>query len=411
MDAGAAAWVSLQVCPVDGGSPLYVDTSNDPLHCGACDNVCDQGSLQGCRLGTCAPPQSAGGLACGAPIQSCSGAPVPDGGCAGGTTLCQASCCTDLQTDSCNCGQCGAACGIGAVCASGSCAPICPGGQALASNILDRGACYPVPAPATLTAGPFSTAVTLCPASTPSSSPVLTDLEDDPRNCGACGHACAGEQLSLGGSCGWGCGGSFLLSPCHGTLPDGGCGGGETLCPSNGPGECVCTDLRSDPMNCGACGQRCPSGVCQAGQCTQGCFGGQLCEYPEGLGPGYLTSGPSLDFMGLGGLGGIQGFAGAGICVWSCQSFHGLAATQCGTGPAAFCTSTQVDPQNCGACGHACASGQLCADGACATDCDTVFPGQTPAPGGFAPACPEGDVCDMLFPACVPALQSGCSPG
>lgn len=41
-----------------------------------------------------------------------------------------------------------------------------------------------------------------------------------------------------------------------------------TLCSADdGSGEVVCTDLDTDPFNCGACFAFCASGVCQAGVC------------------------------------------------------------------------------------------------------------------------------------------------
>ena len=90
---------------------------------------------------------------------------------------------------------------------------------------------------------------------------------------------------------------AFLLS-CGGTLeadyeqenypthllPDG-------ATKTDAPGVCqedlcgtTCTDLSSDPNNCGACGARCRSGVCEAGSCQFGdsSGGGEGTENPGG---------------------------------------------------------------------------------------------------------------------------------
>ncbi len=50
--------------------------------------------------------------------------------------------------------------------------------------------------------------------------------------------------------------------------------------------------------------------------------------------------------------------------------------TMCGSA----CTNTQVDPANCGSCGHACAAGQTCSGGACTTP--SCPPGMAAIPGG-----------------------------
>jgi hypothetical protein len=52
------------------------------------------------------------------------------------------------------------------------------------------------------------------------------------------------------------------------------CEAGLTFCEGSG----ACTDVGSDPANCGACGAVCDSGVCDAGSCvvnvTAGCAEG-----------------------------------------------------------------------------------------------------------------------------------------
>lgn len=76
-------------------------------------------------------------------------------------------------------------------------------------------------------------------------------VKSDPRNCGACAHACAPGQVCSVGIC-------------------------TTVCASgltNCSGACVA--LTSDPHDCGACGHVCPSGqVCANGACTLQCAAG-----------------------------------------------------------------------------------------------------------------------------------------
>jgi uncharacterized repeat protein (TIGR01451 family) len=113
------------------------------------------------------------------------------------------------------------------------------------------------------------------------------------------------------------------------TSEAGACPSGQTSC----SGVCVAT--RTDPGNCGSCGNACTGGhVCSNGQCSLTCGGG---------------------------------------------------TTQCGSA----CIDTNVDPNNCGGCGHACATGQLCSAGQCATQCGgglSTCPGAG-GDGGGTPLC------------------------
>lgn len=108
------------------------------------------------------------------------------------------------------------------------------------------------------------------------------------------------------------------------------CASGENKCGS------ICTDVKTDPKNCGQCGNPCSTGfVCKAGQCALDC--------------GTKTACGSTD----------DGGADAGL----------------------VCTDLKTDNLNCGACGTSCAALQApphatlgCAAGACAiAKCDVGY--------------------------------------
>lgn len=89
-----------------------------------------------------------------------------------------------------------------------------------------------------------------CPTGTTACGGACVNLTSDPRNCGACGNACASGITCSIGVCG-----------------SSGCPAGTTRC--SGGGAFVCADLTTDARNCGACGVACSSGrTCTGGVCN-----------------------------------------------------------------------------------------------------------------------------------------------
>lgn len=124
--------------------------------------------------------------------------------------------CTDMMSDSNNCGSCGNACQAQWFCYRGSCIPKCPIGLAQCD---DR----------------------------------CTDVSLDPANCGSCGAACESGQTCSGGKCSTSC-------PV-----------GYSLCSPSSEAGPYCADERMDPENCGGCGNAClpPTSDCCGGACVE----------------------------------------------------------------------------------------------------------------------------------------------
>lgn len=217
-----------------------VDYLNDPLNCGACGNVCGEGTC--CVNGNCASLCEEGWVWC-------------DGEC------------IDPRNDNANCGACGNACGDGTCCDGGECVSLCSAGQTwcdgacydLANDNENCGACGNVCGPGTCCNG--GACVSVCEPGRTWCNGLCYDLQNDPLNCGACGNVCTGESICTSGAC----------VPCDGQ------GGRRWACDNR------CVNLNTNPYHCGACFAscqlQCPSGF------TGVCSSGQSCRCEAGVPP------------------------------------------------------------------------------------------------------------------------------
>jgi stigma-specific protein Stig1 len=259
--------------------------------------------------------------------------------------------CVFLLSDAKNCGACGRACGTGQSCVNGFC--VC------SSNT------------ACVVEGPNGRPIQLTCC-----SGVCTNLQADPKNCGACGHACPSGDTCSGGQCGpvtcplpgqHACNGICCASTqacCPGRVNAPCCDPGQVCCNNN-----VCANLASDPSHCGACGASCGSAqVCSNGFC---CAPGQT---------GCATVGCVNLASDVNNCGTCFHRCPAGE---SCVNGHctcGNLGTDCPTGESCcsgHCTPTQSDPSNCGACGHVCVPPAnalaTCTGGICGFVCGSGF--------------------------------------
>ena len=218
----AANTGGLGICCQTFFSASCADISSDPQNCGGCGWACASGET--CVNGACqGVPASCGSGRHGAFCELD----------AGTANVCCASGCADTLTDSANCGYCGNACYGGLVCVNGTCTALsCTAGTEEQPCAVDGGA------------------GTCCSSS-------CVDLDNDPHNCGDCGHGCAGSTTCAHGGCGVDtCDASHAGAPCH--LSD-----SQGLCCAAG-----CVDTDNDPANCGGCGLACdPGQVCSGGGC------------------------------------------------------------------------------------------------------------------------------------------------
>jgi hypothetical protein len=334
------------------------DTRANAANCGACGEVCAlPNAVAVCREGACAVG------ACAVPYGDC------DGRAANG-------CETDLRSTA-QCGACDRACPVrpnaAATCdgARGACGFTCNPGFAdcngrpedgceadLAADAAHCNGCsnrcaLPNATPACV-AGRCE--VTACApgwgdCDTVASNGCEADLRSGLTHCGACTRACSAApntaSVCAEGSCRTACVAGFV--DCNGRADDG----------------CE-VDTRGDLVNCGACGAlcrpanatgRCASGACAVGACAAGfadCDGrpDNGCEVD-------LTS--SLRSCGACG----RACAAGQVCQSAaCMIDCGLLA-RCGD----TCADPRTDASHCGACGRACPAGQSCVAGACTIVC------------------------------------------
>ena len=126
-----------------------VDLDNDPQHCGACDNACDDDEV--CDQGACA-------TICGEGLTPCDGA------------------CVDLDVNPDHCGGCGVACLEGEVCVEGACLE-------LLCKPAEVSACYSGP-PETLDVGPCVAGEQVCADDGLSQGPCEGEMTPAAEDCG-----------------------------------------------------------------------------------------------------------------------------------------------------------------------------------------------------------------------------------
>ncbi len=250
--------------------------------------------------------------------------------------------------------------------------------------------------------------LTLC-ASDAGLPPVCGQTLTDPFNCGACGNVCPNQiPTSVPTTDAWGCSYGTCVpvsasqpDPCVSkVLSDGGegCFPGQTLCPdvpedyagnnahnyvytyaTQNLASCDCTDVMSDRSNCGACGITCtPGQTCASGSCAP-CPPGQVedltfLSLQAGVPPSCRAGGspPEVSFGGY--------LVTSTVCPATASA-------------GAYWATLDVDPSNCGSCGHACGNDQLCFAGVCTSPCDPPYDGTcvagTDSPDGGL-SCPAG---------------------
>src|SRR5262249_39531164 len=195
------------------------------------------------------------------------------------------------------------------------------------------------------------------------------------------------------------------------------------ICPNNyDPAQ----DLSSDVLSCGMCGVVCAAahgtpgcytGVCAIASCDNGwsdCDG----QYADGC--EYDDQGFTTDPSNCGGCGAVCAFAHAGApcvggacvlgaCAAGFSDCDGIAADGCEYPNTGFTT----DPNNCGSCGHKCATGLTCQGGSCvATTCPAGFSDCDGLPangceynnGGFTT---DPNNCGACNVHCAPAHRAG----
>ncbi len=284
-----------------------VDYLNDQDNCGACGNVCGDGTC--CSNGQCA-------ALCGVGDAWCNGE------------------CADVQDDNNNCGACGNICGDGTCCNNGTCESLCGAGQVWCDNqcvdfendSANCGNCGTACGDGTCCDG--STCVSVCPVGQVWCGEQCVDFRNDSANCGACGSVCGDGTCCNNGECE-----SF-------------CPAGQVLCGTQ------CVDFDNDNANCGACDNACGDGTCcSEGTCASLCPAGQVWCNDQCVD----LQNDSSSCGACGNVCGEGSCCNAGACVSTCPEGRTLCDGQC--------VNLQSDRRNCGTCGNLC--GQSDHDSAC----------------------------------------------
>jgi hypothetical protein len=300
-------------------------------------------------------------------------------------------CEADLRSDPKNCGGCATECPAGAECSSGVCQ--CPAGYFDCDGLSENG-CEADLANSTTHCGACGSGCTLneaCTGGTCACADGFGDCNANPedgceapldttQNCGTCGTSCAVNMACQGGSCA--CAPGFL--DCN-----------------DSPG---CETSAKSPSSCGACGTLCPTGMlCDGVSCVESCaLGATACS-----GSCVDTKSDPAHCGACGAAVGPNQQCEAGVPICSAGWDDCSAAPGCET-------AVSNDVQNCGACGEVCKPGAICIQGEC--KCPTSLPKDCGVACRVCCAnsdCSDGigctvDVCSVDGMSCS---NSACAPG
>lgn len=306
MCASATCQAPFDTC-ADSKFLCDIDLSTNPKNCGSCGNAC---------------PTDAWRYATLFAEWKCI-----EGGCRMTCATSQMADCNGRIEDGCetvlgtnrDCGACGDACPTGSVCIVGKCTS-CKADEALCNN-------------------------------------QCVDLQTDSNNCGACGSRC------LGFPPGFPAPPPQMIYGCQeATCNHLKCNANWANCNSDLTDGCE-INISNDVNNCGSCGKKCAAG--------EACIGG-TCQCDPGPSGCDCLPGFETDVMHCGSCGlkcpdrpNATTNCEFGRCGFACKA--GMA--DCNLNDADGCEANIYrDPQNCGACGVACETGQACIEGVCATE-------------------------------------------
>jgi hypothetical protein len=240
-----------------GPGPTFTycaDLQKDPDNCGACgfkcqSRACANGQCVVCPDTLCPSPDGGKCTDTATDYENCGfcGVVCPSNMvCAQSQCVCDAmnpdycpqqNDCRNLQKDVNNCGRCGSVCMPGVGCTDGACDCPNPGNTPQNCQCTEcdtNEICAPANGKLCQACEPYETRCgNLC-----------REIKTDRFNCGACGNACADDQICENSACK-------------------ACPAGRTRCDN------ACRDLQTDRFHCGACNHLCAfDKVCQNGQCV-----------------------------------------------------------------------------------------------------------------------------------------------
>ena len=274
---------------------------------------------------------------------------------------------------------------IGGTGATGPAAPAGPSGPTGATGTTGASG----PSGVTAGQGACASGLTYC-------GNACVDLMSDMDNCGACGSVCESQLVPV---------------ECRqGICERANCEVGVTYCGAVDG----CHDLSSDPAHCGACqhpcaaGETCYKGVCtpSGGPCPQGwTYCGDTCVDLNNDDENCGACGTVCDQVPNNP--GVYTYCEGGVCV----------APQCPEGTtdcANYCDDLMTSTFNCGACGKACAVGELCVNGVCTPPAACAQQGQPCGAGGCCVGfCGQDETCECVSDGlqCAGIGTGGCCSG